>query len=81
MIGTRYRLVSTQGEHEHVSSVVMSREEALEHLDIEAELHEQTGWDVDRIVSGRGDLEFILCRRGRINRRLTIRGFSPLEDV
>ena len=77
--GTRWRLVSTQGGKPHVSSVVLSEEEARDHLDIEEKIHRDWGWTVTR-----GE-DVVVCRkltRERvIERVITIRESGPLDDA
>lgn len=77
--GARYRLVTTQGGKPHVSSVVLSEEEARRDLDIEADIHEKFGWIVTR-----GD-EVVVCRKltpeRMVERVLTIRKAGPLDDA
>lgn len=78
-VGTRYRLVTTQGGKPHVSSVVMSEEEARRDLDTEADIHEKFGWTVTR-----GE-EVVVCRKltkeRMVERVLTIRKAGPLDDA
>ncbi len=76
--GTRWRLVTTQGLQDHVSTVVLSEEEAREHLEIEADIHERFGREVSR-----GE-EAVVCRkytdRGLIERTVTIRESTWSQD-
>lgn len=72
---TRWRLVTkTAGRHEHVSSVVLSEEEAVESLDVERLMHEQSGWTV---TPGEN---LIVCRRGDLTRVVEIREYDALTD-
>jgi uncharacterized protein (DUF849 family) len=79
VVGTRYRLVSTQGGKPHVSSVVLSEEEAREMLDIEEDIHRKWGWTVTR-----GE-DVLVCRKltdtRMVERVLTIRRSGPLDDA
>lgn len=73
-----YRIVTTQNGKEHISGVVLSRNEANDYLDVERDLHEGTGWKVTSI-SG-----VLLCERlagmRKIRRTIEVRAFTPLED-
>lgn len=77
--GERWRLVTTQGVESHVSSVVLSEEEARQQLDIEADVHRKFGWTVTRgedvVVARR------MGERGLIERVVTIRVSGPLDDA
>lgn len=78
MTGKRYRLVSTQGAEDHVNSVVLSEEEAREYLQVEADIHENFGWEVTRgedVVVARKYTE-----RGLIERTVTIRESDWSQD-
>lgn len=76
--GARYRMVTTQGLSRHVSSVVMSEEEALEHLDMEAYMHQAAGWDVS--LSGSMLVAHKLGESGVLTRTIAIEKFSPMGD-
>lgn len=80
MTGERARLVTRQGRETHVSSVVLSPEEAADMLEHEAELHEQTGWDVDRFVDGTGTLIGVLASNGPVRRSISVKTFTPWDD-
>ena len=76
--GSRWRIVTTQGTKAHVSSVVLSEEEAREHLDLEAGIHEKFGWIVTR------GADVVVARKrvakGLLERVLTIRETDPFDD-
>jgi hypothetical protein len=73
---TRWRLVDEQNGNTHVSTVVLSEEEAREHLHIEADLHSLAGWVVTE------GLDIVVCRRIDTGLVRTIRcvEFDPMHD-
>ena len=73
--GNRYRLVTEQSGREHVSSLVLSAEEAQESLLAEAWLHDVHGWAVERYPS------MIRAERDGIVRWIWASAREPLEDV
>ncbi len=73
--GSRWRMVSTQNDREHVGSIVMSEDEAVDTLDWEANLHTLAGWTVTE-----GD-RLIVARRGPHVRVVEIREYAPLTDL
>lgn len=75
MTALRNRLVTEQDGAQHVSSVVLSLDEAAEFLDAEADMHKAAGWQVDHYGG------MIRCSRGTLVRWLWIRSRSPLEDT
>lgn len=75
MIGTRFRLVDTQGGKRHVSTVVLSEAEAAESLEAEASLHRMAGW---RVTVGEG---VVVCRKGVIERVIEVQAFDPHNDL
>ncbi len=44
----RWRLVTVQNGRRHVSSVVLNEDEAIASVIAEVEMHEATGWTVER---------------------------------
>lgn len=80
--GLRYRLVTRDlaTDEEHVSTVVLSEDEAEEHLELEAMLHEQTAWEVTRVESS-DYLPLILASRRGKTRVIFARCYSPLNDI
>jgi hypothetical protein len=70
----RHRLVTEHGGTRHVSSVVLNGEEALDHLELEASMHESAGWDVSR-----GIRCFTAYRRG-VYRYVTLRVSHEMDD-
>jgi hypothetical protein len=73
---TRYRLVTEQAGRRHISSVVLNEAEAVVSLNLDAELHEQAGWTVDRDDDG-----VVVARRGTATRLIWILETSPMDDV
>lgn len=88
MSGDRWRLVERQDEGpEHVHSVVLSEEEAREHLLLEAHIHGVGGWSVTIGLNLEGEPDVVVLRspvlKGgkRTERVITVRRFTALEDV
>ena len=75
MAGKRYRLVTVQNGVEHISSVVLGKEEAADSLIAEAEMHERSGWKVTWKNSGT-----IIAMRPGIIRKIYISECSPMLD-
>jgi hypothetical protein len=75
MTGTRYRIVTTQDGEAHVSSVVLSAEEAQDSLHAEAKLHTAAGWVVTR------SKDTLTATRGETVRVIYPRAFHPLYDI
>lgn len=71
--GSRYRLVHVQGGREHVSSVVLSRDEVAEHLHAEAVLHQATGWAVYEEPGA-----LVVALRPGVRREVYARSFDPM---
>lgn len=73
---SRWRLVDAQsnGTGPHVSTVVLSEEEAVESLALEALMHRMAGWTVTE-----GD-DVIVCRRGALVRTVQRVEFDALND-
>ena len=77
MTGDRWRLHTRQDGSEHVSSVVLSDQEAREHLALETQLHLWSGWHVDRVVPGSRQVTF--RRRGTVRTVHAVR-YDALSD-
>ena len=75
LMPTRFRMTTTQNGEIHVSSVVISEDEAGEHIAIEEDLHEQAGWEVDREAPLR-----LYCYRDGVERWIEAREFTPFND-
>ena len=75
MAGKRYRLVTVQNGVEHISSVVLGKEEAADSLIMEAEIHERSGWTVIWKNS-----KTITAMRPGIIRKIYISECSPMLD-
>lgn len=74
--GLRWRLVTIEGDSEHVSSVVLNRDEAAEQLRAEAQLHAAGGWSV-RVTPDGG----IMATSQTGTRRVVMaRVFTPFND-
>ena len=72
-MSSRWRLVQQQNDGvEHVSSVVIGRDELAEQLRAELELHLGAGWEL-------GEWSFVL-KKGDVVRRIGVRRFSPFDD-
>jgi hypothetical protein len=71
---TRNRLVTEQDGSTHVSSVLLTDDEIGEALDWEVQLHQATGWQVDRFGV------MLRCVKGHTVRWLWVRSKSPMED-
>jgi hypothetical protein len=83
--GTRYRIVTRTTRagrcvEEHVSAVVLAREEVHPSLVVEAKLMESAGWEVERIATAAG-LRRVLGRKGDRARTIEARPFSPMDDA
>jgi hypothetical protein len=74
MTALRNRLVTEQDGSTHISSLLLTTEEIPEALDWEVQLHEATGWTVDRYGV------VLICRKGNTSRRIWVRSKPPLED-
>jgi hypothetical protein len=72
----RHRLVTEQDGQEHVGSLVVTLEEAVKILRIEAALHEATGW----AVRWYGRYMIRASRNERSPRWVWVRSRTPLED-
>lgn len=91
----RWRMVQRQNDGpECVSTVVLSEEEAREHLLLEASMHERFGWTVTVGFNLEGDPDVVIARTeighyragiggktGPVERIITAREFAALEDV
>jgi hypothetical protein len=84
--GVRYRIVTRsrrpgRNTEEHVSSVVLSREEAQASLEVEADLMQRAGWEVERVATAAGTLRVVTASRGARSRTIRARAFTPMEDL
>ena len=79
-VGRRFRIVTEQNGSEHVSSIVLARDEIIEHIAIEADMHEATGWDVSRFALNGLMLGFT-ATRGGCTRYVFGRSFTPHTDT
>jgi hypothetical protein len=70
----RRRLVTEQGSARHVSSVLLTEDEAEWALAHEAVLHRATGWDVCEHDGA------VVALRGDVKRMITIRESGPMDD-
>jgi len=73
-IGERFRLCTEQDGTLHVGSAVVSREEAQEYLELEASLHQATGWRVDTFPG------MVRAERGEVVRWIWATKRGPMED-
>lgn len=79
MTGERWRLVTQQDKgDEHISCVVMSREEAYEQLEYERAIHDRFDWT---ITEGEGRDCFYAKSPLGVVRKVSVRKFSALADV
>ena len=84
--GMRYRLVTRSSRpgwavEEHVSSVVLSREEAQASLEVEADLMQRAGWEVERVATAAGILRVVTASKGARSRTIRALAFTPMEDL
>ena len=81
---SRYRIVTltTAGgsTEEHVSSVVMTQEEAIESLEVEEQLALATGWHVIRLETLSKAPPTLHLWRNDKTRTLRIRESGPFDD-
>ena len=75
MTELRNRLVTEQDGTQHVSGLVLTSDEIPEALDWEAQLHQATGWTVERYGV------MLRCSKGDIVRWVWVRSKPPLEDT
>jgi threonine dehydratase len=70
-------MVSVQNGKEHVSTVVLGREELDEQMKAEAEMHVVAGWEV---LKSRDGL-WMMARKGNIVREVFVREYDALKDI
>lgn len=73
-----YRLVTRQGNNEHVSSVILSDEEGPEHLSTELDLHVASGWQILQYIA---DLQFTALSRNGVLREVQLRKYDPMSPL
>ena len=71
----RHRLVTDQDGQQHVSSVMFTLDEAADMLNLEENMHRETGWDVTRYGPT------MRCKKGAVVRWIWVRSKPPLEDT
>ncbi len=71
----RWRLVTIQNGRRHVSSVVLNEDEAIASVIAEVELHEMTGWRVERRPRE------MTALKGRTLRTVRAERFDAMHDV
>ena len=80
---TRYRIqtrtVTAGGSELHTSSVILSRQEAIDDVSTTARIASLAGWHT--ASRGHGIGVELVCTRGRICRTLTIRQSDPFDDT
>ena len=80
---TRYRIqtrtITAGGNETHVSSVILSADEATADILTEATIHRAAGWHTT--MRGHGIATELGCSRGATVRTLTIRESSPFDDT
>ena len=80
---TRYRIqtrtVTAGGTELHVSSVILSADEATADILTEADIHRAAGWHTT--MRGHGIGTELGCTRGLTARILTIRQSDPFNDT
>jgi hypothetical protein len=69
-------MVTEQDGEQHVNGLVVTLEEAVKMLRIEAALHEATGW----AVQWYGRYMIRAVKQGSVPRWVWVRSRSPLED-
>lgn len=75
MTALRNRLVTEQAGHETVSSKILALDEVGPELELEIQLHEQTGWQVRRYGTT------VRFQKGDVIRWIWVRSRQPLEDT
>ena len=75
MTELRNRLVTEQDGTQHVSGLLIAEDEIGEALDWEVQLHEATGWAVERYGA------MIRCTKGQTVRWVWVRSKPPMEDM
>lgn len=80
---TRYRIVTRTvtagGSETHVSSVILSRQEAIDDVSTTARIASLAGWHTATLGHGIGVK--LVCTRGEVCRSLTIRESDPFDDT
>jgi hypothetical protein len=87
-VGLRARIVTVQNGHRHVGTVIYTIQEARQQLELEAELHQDWGWQVERFETPEHGLTAVHCYRevGRRRRsqstirKLSIDVYDPMTD-
>jgi hypothetical protein len=74
------------GGPEHVSTVVLTEEEARQSLLVEAHIHERYGWTVTLGLNVDEEPDVLVCRKLKrsgvqIVRAFTVREFDPMDDL
>jgi hypothetical protein len=80
MIGTRLRPVTTTDDEIYVHPMVLAPDEVDRYLRLEAIMHEEGGWDVERLETATGELRGVICTRNRKRRMISVREFNPMDD-
>jgi hypothetical protein len=80
MTGTRLRPVTTTDDEVYIHPMVLAPDEVDRYLSIEALMHEEGGWNVERIVDVTGELYAVICTRDHKRRTIRVREFNPMED-
>lgn len=75
MIPARYRLVTEQDGHTHVSGTVLAASEIHEMLDWESQLHRAAGWTVQNYGA------MLRLSKDDTIRWVWVRSRPPLEDT
>lgn len=78
--GIRYRIVRAQDGLEHVDPLVLTEDEAHQHLDLEAHLMEAHFWSVERVTVGDNLVAVRAITPTGSLRYLFARSFDPMED-
>lgn len=81
MTGSRFRIVLMQDGKERVSTQPIGEGEIEWQLEIEATLHEGTGWDVERVKDEAGLLRCVYASKDGVHRAISARRYGPMEDV
>lgn len=79
MTGDRYRLITQtftdHGVDEQVGTLVISRDEANEHISSQALLHRMGGWQV-RVLLG----QYAICMKNEYVRVISARRYTAMDD-
>lgn len=76
----RYRIATATNGELHISSVVLSADEAAEHLQVEETMHRLAGWETAMISSHAWRFPELLCSRAGATRTIRVQTSTPSDD-